>query len=129
MQIAYEDSLREYPEYASDVEKKYQEERITKKASAIAYNFGNRAAQDKIALSNYMNQQLIPLQQKYTATYTCDYPESIEGAPRYQQEYLSLKNIELERRKEELAQAQLRCKDRFRKEVLFRMKDDILHAR
>ena len=129
MQIAYEDSLREYPEYASDVEKKYQEERITKKASAIAYNFGNRAAQDKIALSNYMNQQLIPLQQKYTATYTCDYPEGIEGAPRYQQEYLSLKNIELERRKEELAQAQLRCKDRFRKEVLFRMKDDILHAR
>ena len=129
MQIAYEDSLREYPEYASDVEKKYQEERITKKASAIAYNFGNRAAQDKIALSNYMNQQLIPLQQKYTATYTCDYPEGVEGAPRYQQEYLSLKNIELERRKEELAQAQLRCKDRFRKEVLFRMKDDILHAR
>jgi len=129
MQIAYEDSLREYPEYASDVEKKYQEERITKKASAIAYNFGNRAAQDKIALSNYMNQQLIPLQQKYTVTYTCDYPEGVEGAPRYQQEYLSLKNIELERRKEELAQAQLRCKDRFRKEVLFRMKDDILHAR
>lgn len=125
----YEDSLREYPEYTSDVEKKYQEERITKKASAIAYNFGNRASQDKIALSNYMNQQLIPLQQKYTATYTCDYPEGIEGAPRYQQEYLSLKNIELERRKEELAQAQLRCKDRFRKEVLFRMKDDILHAR
>ena len=129
MQIAYEDSLREYPEYAGDVEKKYKEERITKKASAIAYNFGNRAAQDNIALSNYMNQQLIPLQQKYTATYTCDYPEGIEGAPRYQQEYLSLQNIELERRKEELAQAQLRCKDRFRKEVLFRMKDDILHAR
>ena len=129
MQIAYEDSLREYPEYASDVEKKYQEERITKEASAIAYNFGNRTSQDKIALSNYMNQQLIPLQQKYTATYTCDYPEGVEGAPRYQQEYLSLKNIELERRKEELAQAQLRCKDRFRKEVLFRMKDDILHAR
>ena len=126
---SYEDSLREYPEYAGDVEKKYKEERITKKASAIAYNFGNRAAQDNIALSNYMNQQLIPLQQKYTATYTCDYPEGIEGAPRYQQEYLSLQNIELERRKEELAQAQLRCKDRFRKEVLFRMKDDILHAR
>ena len=129
MQTAYEDSLREYPEYAGDVEKKYQEERITKKTSAIAYNFGNRAAQDNIAFNNYMNQQLIPLQQKYTATYTCDYPEGIEGAPRYQQEYLSLQSIELERRKEELAQAQLRCKDRFRKEVLFRMKDDILHAR
>ena len=75
-----------------------------------------------IAFDNYLNQQLIPLQQKYTATYTCDYPEGIDGASRYQQEYLSLQNIELERHKEELAQAQVRCKDRFRKEVLFRMK-------
>lgn len=129
LQTAYEDILREYPEYASDVEKKYQDERKTKKASSIAYNFGNRALQDSIAFHNYMNQQLIPLQQKYTATYACDYPEGIEGVARYQQEYLSLQNIELERHKEELAQAQIRCKDRFRKEVLFRMKDDILRAK
>lgn len=129
LQTAYEDILREYPEYAGDVEKKYQDERKTKKASSIAYNFGNRASQDSIAFYNYMNQQLIPLQQKYTATYTCDYPEGIEGAGRYQQEYLSLRNIELERHKQELAQAQIRCRDRFRKEVLFRMKDDILRAR
>lgn len=125
----YETSLREYPEYASEVEKKYQEERKTKKAATIAYNFGNRASQDNIAFNNYMNQQLIPLQQKYTATYTCDFPEGIAGAARYQQEYLALQNIELERHKEKLAQAQVRCKDRFRKEVLFRMKDDILRAK
>lgn len=129
LKMAYENIVREYPEHASDVEKKYQDERRTKKASSIAYNFGNRATQDSIALNNYLNQQLIPLQQKYTATYTCDYPEGIDGASRYQQEYLSLQNIELERHKEELAQAQVRCKDRFRKEVLFRMKDDILRAR
>lgn len=129
LKIAYENIVREYPEHASDVEKKYQDERRTKKASSIAYNFGNRATQDTIAFNNYLNQQLIPLQQKYTATYTCDYPEGIDGASRYQQEYLSLQNIELERHKEELAQAQVRCKDRFRKEVLFRMKDDILRAR
>lgn len=129
LKMAYENIVREYPEHASDVEKKYQDERRTKKASSIAYNFGNRATQDTIAFDNYLNQQLIPLQQKYTATYTCDYPEGIDGASRYQQEYLSLQNIELERHKEELAQAQVRCKDRFRKEVLFRMKDDILRAR
>ena len=129
LKMAYENIVREYPEHASDVEKKYQDERRTKKASSIAYNFGNRATQDSIALNNYLNQQLIPLQQKYTATYTCDYPEGIDGASRYQQEYLSLQNIELERHKEELVQAQVRCKDRFRKEVLFRMKDDILRAR
>lgn len=129
LKMAYENIVREYPEHASDVEKKYQDERRTKKASSIAYNFGNRATQDSIAFNNYLNQQLIPLQQKYTATYTCDYPEGIDGASRYQQEYLSLQNIELERHKEELSQAQVRCKDRFRKEVLFRMKDDILRAR
>ncbi|MDO5157185.1 MAG: AAA family ATPase, partial [Eubacteriales bacterium] len=129
LKSAYEDILREYPEHASEVERKYQEERKTKKASAIAYHFGNRALQDRNAFHNYMSQQLIPLQQKYTATYTCDYPEGIEGATRYQQEYLSLQNIELERHKEELDRAQIRCKDRFRKEVLFRMKDDILRAR
>ena len=129
LKMAYEEIVREYPEHASDVEKKYQDERRTKKASSIAYNFGNRATQDSIAFNNYLNQQLIPLQQKYTATYTCDYPEGIDGASRYQQEYISLQNIELERHKEELAQAQVRCKDRFRKEVLFRMKADIERAK
>ncbi|NLL93546.1 MAG: ATPase [Clostridiales bacterium] len=129
LKAIYEDAQREYPEHASEVEKKYQDARKTKKATDIAYNIGNRALQDSNAFHNYMNQQLIPLQQKYTATYTCDYPEGIEGTTRYQQEYLSLQNIELERHKEELAQAQIRCKDRFRKEVLFRMKDDILRAR
>ncbi len=125
----YEEKLKDYPEYSSEVKNKYQEERKTKSAPAIAAQFGNRAIQDNNAFHNYLNQQLIPLQQKYTAKYTCDYPEGTEGAARYQQEYLSLQNIELERHKEELTQAQLRCKDRFRKEVLFRMKDDILRAR
>lgn len=129
LEMAYEKEVREYPEHASNVEKKYKDERKTKNAGTIAYNFRNRVAQDRVAYDNYLNLQLIPLQQKYTATYTCDYPEGIEGAGRYQKEYMTLKNIELERHKEELAQAQVRCKDRFRKEVLFRMKDDILRAR
>ena len=128
-QMAYEDILSEYPEHASDVKKKYQDERKNKKASFIAYHFNNQFSKDSIAFNSYLNQQLIPLQQKYTATYTCDYPEGIEGASHYQQEYLSLQNIELERHKEELERAQIRCKDRFRKEVLFRMKDDILRAK
>ena len=129
LKMTYETMVSEYPEYVSDVEKKYQDERRTKKASSIVYNFGNRATQDSIAFNSYLNQQLIPLQQRYTATYACDYLAGIDGASRYQQEYLALQNIELERHKEELAQAQIRCKDRFRKEVLFRMKDDILRAR
>jgi len=129
LKIVYENSIKEYSEFALDVEKKYLNERKSKKASAIAYNFSNRMAHDNIALNSYLNQELIPLQQKYTATYTCDYATGLEGANRYMQEYLTLQNIELERHKNELAKAQIRCKDRFRKEVLFRMKDDILRAR
>ena len=129
LKIVYENSIKGYSEFALDVEKKYLNERKSKKASAIAYNFSNRMAHDNIALNSYLNQELIPLQQKYTATYTCDYAIGLEGANRYMQEYLTLQNIELERHKNELAKAQIRCKDRFRKEVLFRMKDDILRAR
>lgn len=129
LKIVYENSIKGYSEFALDVEKKYLNERKSKKASAIAYNFSNRMAHDNIALNSYLNQELIPLQQKYTATYTCDYATGLEGANRYMQEYLTLQNIELERHKNELAKAQIRCKDRFRKEVLFRMKDDILRAR
>ena len=129
MRAVYESSIEEYPEFINDVEKKYQNERKSKKASAIAYNFSNRAVQDNITLNNYLNQELIPLQQRYTATYTCDYAAGLGGADRYRQEYLTLQNIELERHKSELADAQIRCKDRFRKEVLFRMKDDILRAK
>ena len=129
LQDIYEKSVEEYPEFINDVEKKYQNERKSKKASAIAYNFSNRVIQDNIALNNYLNQELIPLQQRYMATYTCDYAIGLEGANRYMQEFLTLQNIELERHKSELVNAQIRCKDRFRKEVLFRMKDDILRAK
>ena len=125
----FDEMLLEFPEFAGDVNKKYTEERRNKKAQAIASNYRNVIQRDTNILNNYMNQELIPLQNKYTATYTCDFPQGIVGASRYQQEYIALRNIELERHKDELLQAQIRCKDRFRKEVLFRMKDDILRAK
>ena len=125
----YEKELSDYPELSGEVTRKYSDERRSKKASVIAYNYRNSVSHDKNQLNNYMYQYLIPLQNKYTATFACDFPEGIDGASRYQQEYLALKNIELERHKAELVQAQIRCKDRFRKEVLFRMKDDIQRAR
>ncbi len=129
VKVEYERQLEGVEEYSGEVMKKYVDERKTRKASDISRIFRSTANQQNISLNNYLNQNLIPLQNKYTATYTCDFPEGIAGAARYQQEYLALKNIELERHKAELVQAQIRCKDRFRKEVLFRMKDDILRAR
>lgn len=129
LKATYENALNEYPQYASDVENKYQSERKTKTASKIASSFNKRVSQEFISCNDYINRQLIPLQQQYTTKYICDYLEGIEGASQYQKEYLSLKNIELERHREELEQAQIRCQDRFRKEILCRMKSDILNAK
>lgn len=121
--------IKSHAAFIDVVEKKYNEERKTKKASAIVNNFGNRINQDLSAFNKYMNADLIPLQRKYTGTYACDYPEGLDGDARYQQAYASLINIALEQHKDALKKAQIRCKERFRKEVLFRMKDDILRAR
>ena len=125
----YERQLEGAEECSGEVIRKYADERRAKKAADISRIFKQTANQQKISLNNYMNQNLIPLQNKYTNTYTCDFPEGIDGAARYQQAYLELKNIGLERHKAELDRAQVRCKDRFRKDVLFRMKDDILRAK
>jgi len=125
----FEKKRSEYPEGESEAIRKYSEERRNRRASDIAYNFNNSLTQSKNVLNNYITQDLIPLQRNYAATYTCDFPEGLEGAGRYQQEYANLQNIELERHKNNLADAQIRCKQRFRKEVLFRMKDDISRAK
>lgn len=108
---------------------KYNDERRNKRASAIVYNFANRISQDLKALEKYLNLELLPLQRTYMGTYTCDYPEGLAGAERYRQAYASLVNISLEQHKDALNRAQIRCKERFRKEILFRMKDDILRAK
>lgn len=128
-QVEYDMIMASHAAFIDKVMKKYQEERKNKKASAIVYNFGNRINKDLNELNKYLNSELIPLQRKYTGTYTCDYPEGLEGAVRYQQAHASLINIALERHKDALNKAQLRCKERFRKEILFRMKDDILRAK
>ena len=47
----------------------------------------------------------------------------------YLAQYESLFRIDLERYAARLEQAQKDCKDRFRKDILFRMKDDIFNAR
>ena len=47
----------------------------------------------------------------------------------YRAQHDSLVRIDLERYAARLEQAQRDCKDRFRKDILFRMKDDIFNAR
>lgn len=125
----YSIMVESHAKYIDAVEHKYNEERKNKEASAIVYNFGNRINQDLNVLNKYVNTELVPLQRRYTGTYSYDHPEGLAGSSQYQMAYTALVNIALEQHRDALHNAQIRCRERFRKEVLFRMKDDILKAR
>ena len=88
-------------------------------------------AQTKLdeALQLYLTGTLEPAQKAYNERYVCDYPLGLAGVEQYRAQYESLVRIDLERYAARLEQAQKDCKDRFRKDILFRMKDDIFNAR
>lgn len=81
------------------------------------------------ALAVYLSNTLEPAQKAYNERYVCDYPLGLAGLEQYRAQYESLVRIDLERYAARLEQAQRDCKDRFRKDILFRMKDDIFNAR
>ena len=81
------------------------------------------------ALTVYLNSTLEPAQRAYNQRYVCDYPLGLAGLEQYRAQHESLVRIDLERYAARLEQAQRDCKDRFRKDILFRMKDDIFNAR
>ena len=81
------------------------------------------------ALAVYLTGTLEPAQKAYNEHYVCDYPLGLAGLDQYRAQHESLVRIDLERYAARLEQAQRDCKDRFRKDILFRMKDDIFNAR
>ena len=81
------------------------------------------------ALAVYLTGTLEPAQKAYNERYVCDYPLGLAGLEQYRAQHESLVRIDLERYAARLEQAQRDCKDRFRKDILFRMKDDIFNAR
>ena len=88
-------------------------------------------AQTKLddGLQSYLSTTLEPAQKEYNERYVCDYPLGLAGVEQYRAQHESLVRIDLERYAARLAQAQRDSKDRFRKDLLFRMKDDIFNAR
>ena len=125
---AYQDT---HSRYIPDMEAEYAE--LTRRqtpAELIALNQTQGFMQRRInERDNYIRDNLIPLQRQYNAEYSLDYFLGLEGLDQYRSAYLSLTKIDIERHQENLRLAQIRCKERFRKEVLFRMKDDIDKAR
>ena len=81
------------------------------------------------ALAVYLTGTLEPAQKEYNTRYVCDHPLGLTGIEQYRAQHESLVRIDLERYAARLEQAQRDCKDRFRKDILFRMKDDIFNAR
>ena len=100
-----------------------------KGAHAAAQSAEKAQARLDDALAVYLTGTLEPAQKEYNARYVCDYPLGLAGIEQYRAQHESLVRIDLERYAARLEQAQRDCKDRFRKDILFRMKDDIFNAR
>lgn len=117
--------------FIPDMEMEYAE--LTRRqtpAELIALNQTQGFMQRRInERDNYIRDNLIPLQRQYNAEYSLDYSLGLDGLEQFRSVYMSLTKIDIERHQENLRLAQVRCKERFRKEVLFRMKDDIDKAR
>ena len=94
----------------------------------VTYQRNYQRQLDK-AFSDFIAEQLIPLQQQYNQRFVCDIVLGMEGLDLFQLQYDQLVRIELERYHTSLQNAKERCRERFRKDILFRMKDDISNAR
>lgn len=125
----YEQFQLAHPALTEVIVGRYSEAARTKIPDEIERNQINYRIQCTNARDRYILSELQPLQRDYNAKYTADYLTGLEGLPAYQDAYEALVRIELERSMENLRRAQIRCKERFRKEILFRMKDDIKNAR
>lgn len=96
------------------------------KAAAQAEKAQPRLEQE---LAQELAARLEPAQQQYNQRYACSFALGLDALAQYRTQYDSLVRIDLERYAARLEQAQRDCRDRFRKDILFRMKDDISSAR
>ena len=118
-----------HPELSEEIETRYVEASRDRTPEEIERNRTNYLSQREKILDEFITTTLQPLQREYNMRYTVDYPLGLNGQGAYIDAYKSLVHIELERSLENLRKAQIRCKERFRKEILFRMKDDIYNAK
>ena len=125
----YDQFQLEHPELREEIIKRYTEASQTRTPTEIELNQKNYHQRCISQRDQYIHKELQPVQREYNTKYTADYQTGLEGIAIYQDIYESLVSVELERSLENLRKAQVRCKERFRKEILFRMKDDIKNAK
>ena len=117
------------PLLQTEVEKKYQDAARSRTPDKIVQYQTNYQNQVDKALDEWLRDQLIPKQREYNTIYTCDYPLGLDGIETFREQQERLVHVDLERYATSLHQAQERCRQRFRDDILYRMKDDIYNAR
>lgn len=112
-----------------DIQKKYLDAAKRNTPPQIVSYRRSRHRQVENSCNDFINNSLIPLQRQFNERYTCDLPIGMDGIEPFQRQHESLITVDLERFSASLSKAQERCKERFRKDILYHMKDDIANAK
>lgn len=126
---AWESFCDEYPLLLSEVESKYADAIKRRTPEQIVTFQTNYHRQLENARDSFVNNQLISAQRQFNQEYSCDMIVGIEGIELFRAQHDQLVQIDLERYSASLQKAKERCRERFRKDILYRMKDDIQNAR
>ena len=125
---AWEQYAADNPLYQQEIEDKYDKALQTRTPEQIARAQRNTQEKADKAFENYRQESLLPLQKDYNEIYSCDFRLGLEDIALYQSPYDDLIRIELEKTRANLEKAKQRCKDRFRQDVLFRLRGGIDEA-
>lgn len=121
---------QQYAHLLQAVDSKYSDAVKRNTPEQIAANYIQSNYQQKLEneRDSIIHNQLIPLQRQYRQEYDSDFAEGIESVEFFRTQYQQMVQIDLERYSASLMKAKERCRERFRREILYRMKDDILNA-
>lgn len=119
----------EYPLLLTEVESKYADAIKRRTPEQIVKNQTDQQRRFENTRDNFVNNQLIPAQRQFNQEYSCDLIVGIDGMELFRAQYDQLVQIDLERYSASLQKAKERCRERFRRDILYRMKEDIKKAR
>ena len=119
----------EYPLLLGEIESKYSDAIKRRTPEQIVENQKGRHRRFESDRDDVVNNLLIPAQRQFNQEYSCDMIVGIGGIELFRAQYDQLVQIDLERYSASLQKAKERCRERFRKDILYRMKDDIRNAR
>lgn len=118
-----------YPPLRGEVESKYSDAMKRRTPEQIVENQKGRHSRFESDRDDVVNNFLIPAQRQFNQEYSCDIAVGMDGIEVFRAQYDQLVQIDLERYSASLQKAKERCRERFRKDILYRMKDDIRSAR